>query len=41
MALTNWQSHNVRGFITAHVRKKMHYRIQPFKRGERVYRIQT
>ena len=41
MALTGWQSHTVRGFITAHVRKKMNYRVQSFKRGgERVYRIQ-
>jgi hypothetical protein len=40
MVLTGWQSHSVRGFITAHVRKKMHYRVQSFKRGgERVYRI--
>jgi hypothetical protein len=40
MALTGWQSHSVRGFITAHVRNKMHYRVQSFKRGgERVYRI--
>jgi hypothetical protein len=40
MALTGWQSHSVRGFITAHVRKKMNYRVQSFKRGgERVYRI--
>jgi hypothetical protein len=42
MALTGWQSHSVRGFITAHVRKKMNYRVQSFKRGgERVYRIHT
>jgi len=40
MALTDWQPHSVRGFITAHVRKKMSYRVQSFKRGgERVYRI--
>jgi hypothetical protein len=40
MALTGWQSHSVRGFITAHVRHKMNYRVQSFKRGgERVYRI--
>jgi hypothetical protein len=39
-AMTGWQSHSVRGFITAHVRKKMNYRVQSFKRGgERVYRI--
>jgi hypothetical protein len=42
MAMTGWQSHSVRGFITAHVRQKMNYRVQSFKRGgERVYRIQT
>jgi hypothetical protein len=40
IALTGWQSHSVRGFITAHVRQKMNYRVQSFKRGgERVYRI--
>jgi len=40
MALTGWQSHSVRGFITAHVRQKMNYRVQSFTRGgERVYRI--
>jgi hypothetical protein len=42
MALTSWQSHSVRGFISAQVVKKMHYRVQSFKRGgERVYRIHT
>jgi hypothetical protein len=40
MALTGWQAHSVRGFITAHVRQKMNYRVQSFTRGgERVYRI--
>jgi uncharacterized protein DUF3489 len=40
MALTGWQSHSVRGFISAQLLKKMHFRIQSFKRGgERVYRI--
>ena len=40
MTLTGWQSQSVRGFITAHVRQKMNYRVQSFKRGgERVYRI--
>ena len=40
MTLTGWQSHSVRGFITAHVRQKMNYRVQSFKRGgERIYRI--
>jgi hypothetical protein len=42
MALTGWQSHSVRGFITAHVRQKKNYRVQSFTRGgERVYRIRT
>jgi hypothetical protein len=42
MALTGWQSHTVRGFVTAHVRQKMNYRVQSIKRGgERVYRIHT
>jgi hypothetical protein len=42
MALTGWQSHTVRGFITAHVRQRLHYRVQSLKRGgERVYRIHT
>ena len=40
MALTGWQSHSVRGFISAQLVKKMHHRVQSFKRGgERVYRI--
>lgn len=40
MAMTGWQSHSVRGFITAHIRQKMNCRVQSFKRGgERVYRI--
>ena len=42
MGLTGWQSHSVRGFISAQLVKKMHYRVQSFKRGgERVYRIPT
>jgi len=40
MAMTGWQSHSVRGFISAQLVKKMNYRVQSFKRGgERVYRI--
>ena len=40
MAMTGWQSHSVRGFISAHVIKKMGRRVQSFTRnGERVYRI--
>jgi hypothetical protein len=39
MAATGWQSHSVRGFISARA-KKMGIRIQSFKRnGERAYRI--
>jgi hypothetical protein len=42
MALTGWQSHSVRGFISGQLIKKLNYRVQSFKRGgERVYRIQT
>jgi hypothetical protein len=42
MALTGWQPHTVRGFITGHVGQKMKYRVQSFKRGgERVYRIHS
>ena len=42
MAMTSWQPHSVRGFISAQLVKKMHYRVQSFKRGgERVYRIHT
>jgi hypothetical protein len=42
MTLTGWQAHSVRGFITAHVRQKMNYRVESFKRGgERVYRIRS
>src|ERR1700680_276342 len=40
MALTGWQSHSVRGFISAQLVKKMHFRVQSFRRGgERVYHI--
>ena len=40
MALTGWQSHSVRGFISAQLSKKLGLRIQSFLRnGERVYRI--
>jgi hypothetical protein len=39
MALTGWQSHSVRGFISAHS-KKVGLQVKAFKRnGERVYRI--
>jgi hypothetical protein len=40
MALTGWQSHSVRGFISGQLTKRMGFKIQSFKRnGERVYRI--
>jgi Protein of unknown function (DUF3489) len=40
MDLTGWQSHSVRGFISAQLSKRMGFRIQSFKRdGERIYRI--
>ena len=40
MAATGWQSHSVRGFISAQLTKKLGLRVQSFARsGERVYRI--
>ena len=40
MELTGWQSHSVRGFISAQLGKRMGLNIQSFNRdGERVYRI--
>ena len=40
MAATGWQSHSVRGFISAQITKKLGLRVQSFTRdGERVYRI--
>lgn len=40
MAMTGWQSHSVRGFISAQLTKKLGLRVQSFMRGgERVYRI--
>jgi len=40
MAMTGWQAHSVRGFISAQLTKKLGLRIQSFLRGgERVYRI--
>ena len=42
MDLTGWQSHSVRGFISAQLRKRMGFKIQSFKRdGERIYRIRS
>ena len=42
MDLTGWQSHSVRGFISAQLGKRMGFRIQSFKRdGERIYRIRS
>ena len=40
MDLTGWQSHSIRGFISAQVVKRMGFKIQSFKRdGQRIYRI--
>jgi hypothetical protein len=40
MAMTGWQAHSVRGFISAQLTKKLGLRVQSFMRsGERVYRI--
>jgi len=40
MAATGWQSHSVRGFISAQLVKKQKLRVRSFKRnGERVYKI--
>jgi Protein of unknown function (DUF3489) len=42
MQLTGWQSHSVRGFISAQLAKRMGLKIQSFKRdGERIYRIRS
>lgn len=40
MAMTGWQPHSVRGFISAQLTKRLGLRVQSFTRdGERVYRI--
>jgi hypothetical protein len=40
MAMTGWQPHSVRGFISAQLIKKLGLRVESFTRaGERVYRI--
>ena len=40
MAVTGWQPHSVRGFISAQLTKKLGLRVQSILRdGERVYRI--
>ena len=42
MDLTGWQSHSIRGFISAQLSKRMGFQIQSFKRnGERIYRIRS
>ena len=42
MDLTGWQSHSVRGFISAQLSKRMGFQIQSFRRdGERIYRIRS
>ena len=41
MAATGWQSHSVRGFVSAQLIKRMGLRVKSIKRGgERVYMIQ-
>jgi hypothetical protein len=40
MALTGWQPHSVRGFISAQLAKRMGFQIKSFKRdGQHVYQI--
>ncbi len=40
MAVTGWQSHSVRGFISGNLRKKQRFQVLTSKRdGTRVYRI--
>jgi Protein of unknown function (DUF3489) len=42
MTLTGWQSHSVRGFLSAQVTKRMGFRVKSSKRdGERVYRVRS
>jgi hypothetical protein len=40
VAITGWQPHSVRGFLSAHVSKRMGLRVKSLKRdGERFYRV--
>ncbi len=42
MTLTGWQSHSVRGFLSAQVTKRMGLRVKSSKRdGERIYRVRS
>jgi len=42
MLATGWQSHSVRGFVSAHLTKRKGFKVKSFKRdGERVYRIRS
>jgi hypothetical protein len=42
MKITGWQSHSVRGFLSAQVTKRMGLRVKSSKRdGTRVYRIRS
>jgi len=42
MALTGWQAHSVRGFLSAQVTKRMGLHVKSFKRdGERTYRLRS
>ena len=42
MDATGWQSHSIRGFVSAQLTKRMGLRVRSFKRdGERIYQIRT
>jgi hypothetical protein len=42
MAVTGWQAHSVRGFISGHLRKRMGLEVQSLERnGDRVYIIRS
>jgi Protein of unknown function (DUF3489) len=42
MTITSWQSHSVRGFLSAQVTKRMGLRVKSSKRdGERIYRVRA
>jgi hypothetical protein len=42
MAVTGWQAHSVRGFISWHLRKRMGLEVQSLERnGDRVYIIRS
>jgi hypothetical protein len=42
MAVTGWQAHSVRGFISGHLRKRMGLEVQSLERnGDRVYTVRS